>query len=77
MRFTDLALLWAMVLGLDNTYVCDCYAGLRVAVSLPRCIIAGAVGFWHALVAMTGLRKANRDFIHTPHGEQTPPAQPR
>ena len=27
------------------------------------------LAFWHALVSLIGLRKANKKFIHTPHGE--------
>lgn len=28
--------------------------------------------FWHALISLIGLRKANKKFIHTPHGDLNP-----
>lgn len=64
-----LAVVWATVLGLNL---------LTFALAMPAyawqppyrdALLQVPVAFWHALRSMLGLRRANQQFIHTPHGE--------
>lgn len=67
--FRNLAAAWLLVLILNL---------LTFAIAMPAyawqppyrdALLRVPVAFWHALRSMLGLRKANKQFIHTPHGE--------
>ncbi|MEO0723009.1 MAG: glycosyltransferase family 2 protein [Bacteroidota bacterium] len=67
--FTSLATFWWLVLGLNL---------LTFALSMPAyawqspyrdALFRVPVAFWHAVRSMVGIHRANRQFIHTPHGE--------
>ena len=67
--FPKLAAFWLLVLAFNL---------LTFALSMPSyawqspyrdALFQVPVAFWHAVRSMAGIQRANRQFIHTPHGE--------
>ncbi|MEL7222553.1 MAG: glycosyltransferase family 2 protein [Bacteroidota bacterium] len=67
---STLGLLWTLVFSLN--ILCFLLAMPTYAWRSPyrEALLRVPLAFWHALRSLLGLGKANKQFIHTPHGEQ-------
>lgn len=65
----SLALLWLLVLGLNVLTFLLAMPAYAWKPPYRDALLRVPLAFWHALRSLISLRKANKQFIHTPHGE--------
>lgn len=65
----SLAAAWAIVLLLNILTFLLAMPTYAWRSPYREALLRVPLAFWHALRALLGLRKANKQFIHTPHGE--------
>lgn len=66
----DLALLWAIIFILNITTFLVAMPAYAWQSPYKDALMRLPFAFGHALIALLGLGKANKKFIHTPHGEE-------
>jgi cellulose synthase/poly-beta-1,6-N-acetylglucosamine synthase-like glycosyltransferase len=64
-----LAAAWLLVLVLNLTTFLVAMPAYAWQSPYRDALLRVPLAFWHALRSLIGLRKANQQFIHTPHGE--------
>jgi hypothetical protein len=64
-----LGILWAVVFGLNILSFLLAMPAYAWRSPYREALLRVPAAFWHALRSLVGLRKANKQFIHTPHGE--------
>jgi len=67
--FTTLSLIWGVIFILNIVTFLLGMPSYAWQSPYREALLNVPFAFWHALKSLMGLRKANKKFIHTPHGE--------